>query len=123
MIRTSFWLTNISNRNVSLTDLALTVRAHTSVNLLDKKHYQYSQEQLEESAKNGSIFKKGRLLKVRRVAPIQVSSDMLLEREAVIPTRQRSILEIKEDNYEELSITDEQFVQDVMEDAPKPTKS
>lgn len=123
MIRTSFWLTNISNRNVSLSDLALTVRAHTSINLLDKKHYQYSQEQLEKSAKNGSIFKKQRLLKVRRVAPIQASSNMLLERDAVIPTRQRSILDIKEEDYEELSITDEQFVEDVMEDASKPTKS
>lgn len=118
----SFWLTNISNRNVSLADLALTVRARTSINLLDKKHYQYTPEQLEASAKNGSIFKKQRLVKVRKVAPTQVSADMLLERGAVIPTRQRSILDIKEEKYEELAITDEQFVEDVMEE-PKPIKS
>lgn len=105
-----------------MADLALTVRARTSINLLDKKHYQYTPEQLEASAKNGSIFKKQRLVKVRKVAPTQVSADMLLERGAVIPTRQRSILDIKEEKYEELAITDEQFVEDVMEE-PKPIKS
>lgn len=114
-----FWLTNISNRNVSLTDLALTVKAFTSVNLLDAKHYSYTQEQLEKSAKNGSLFKKRHLLKVRKGAPAQQNADMLIERDAIIPTRQRSVLDIKEKNYEELNITDEQFMEEMSEQDPQ----
>lgn len=118
----SFWLTNISNRNVSLADLALTVKAYTSVNLLDKKHYQYTKEQLEKSAKEGSIFKKRHLLKVRKLSPVQETSNILIDREALVPSRQRSIFNIKEEKYEELEMTDEEFVQEMTEEEPKPTK-
>lgn len=110
-----FWLTNISNRNVSLADLALTVKAFTSVNLLDAKHYSYTRDQLEKSAKTGSLFKKRHFLKVRKNAPIQQNADMLIDRDAIIPTRQRSVLDVKEKNYEELNITDEQFVEEISE--------
>ena len=35
----AFWISNMSPRNVTLADLALNVKAFTTVNLLYKKHY------------------------------------------------------------------------------------
>lgn len=100
----AFWLTNISNRNVSIADLALTVNAFTSVNLLDKKHYKYTLEQLEKSKKQGSIAKKRNKLKVREVEPEVIKMDMPLRQETYIPSRERSVFSIKEEKYEELSV-------------------
>lgn len=108
----TFWLTNVSNRNVSLTDLNLTVKAYNSINLLDKKHYQYTLEQLKKSEESGSIFKKRDKLVVRKVAPEILKANMPLLRETFIPSRERSTYIIKEENYEELNVSDEQFAQD-----------
>jgi len=121
-VKPTFWVTNFSNRNVSLTDLALTIRARSSVNLLDEDHYQYTQEQLEKSAKDGSIFKKRRMVRKRKVPPSVESTNILIDREAIVPSRQRSVLDLKEEKYEELSITDEQFVEEIVEPEPKPQK-
>jgi hypothetical protein len=111
----TFWLTNISNRNVSLTDLNLTVRARSAVNLMDKKHYQYTIEQLQKSAESGSIFKKRDKLIVRKIAPDVLSANISLDFltknivlcQNAIPSRERSILNIKEEHYEELNIDEE----------------
>lgn len=59
----------MSDKDVSLADLRLTIRAHQSRNLLDAKHYKYTYEQLLESAKSGSIFKKSSYIKVRDAKP------------------------------------------------------
>ena len=109
MKRMSFWLTNISNRNVSLSDLNLTVRAFSSVNLMDNRHYSYTQEELDKSVKSGSLFKKRNLLKVRAVAPEIIKMNVSILNEALIPSRERSLLSIKEEYYEELSVSDEEF--------------
>jgi hypothetical protein len=121
----TFWLTNISNRNVSLTDLNLTVKAYSSVNLLDKRHYQYTPEQLIKSAESGSLFKKRNKLVVRKIAPEILKANVPLSRETFIPSRERSMLVIKEENYEELNVSDEQFAQenaDIVELDSKPIK-
>jgi hypothetical protein len=118
----SFWLTNISNRNVSLADLNLTIKAYTSVNLMDKKHYQYDPEQLKKSCQSGSIHKKRHCIKVRKVAPVTETQSMAWDQSAVIPTRQRSILDIKEEHYEELVITDEQFAEEMTENTQTTTR-
>lgn len=121
----TFWLTNISNMNVSLADLNLTVKAFSSVNLLDKKHYQYNLEQLAKSAESGSVFKKRDKLVVRKIAPEILKANVPLTRETFIPSRERSLLVIKEENYEELSVSDEQFAlenADIVELDSKPIK-
>lgn len=99
-----FWITNISNRNISLSDLNLTINAFTSVNLLDNKHYYYSIEQLEKSANSGSLFKKRNRLTVRKVAPEVIKMNIPFVKETYIPSRQRSIYDIKEEYYEELDL-------------------
>lgn len=104
-----FWVTNISKRNVSLADLNVTIKALSSVNLLDDKHYHYTLDQLQKSATTGSLFKKRHFLSVRKVEPEIIKMNIPLINETYIQTRQRSVLEIQEKLYEELSLTDEQF--------------
>jgi hypothetical protein len=104
-----FWITNMCNRNVSLSDLNLTVKAFSSINLLDKKHYYYTLSQLEKSAKSGSLYKKRHLISVRVVEPIVLKMDIPFRKETYIDSRERSVLEIKEESYEELNLSDEQF--------------
>lgn len=108
----AFWLTNISNANVSLADLNLTIKAFSSVNLLDKKHYKYTLEQLEKSLSEGSIFLKRDKIKKRVGAPKVIQMNTPFLQETFIPTRERSVLNIKEEYYEELSISDEQFARE-----------
>jgi hypothetical protein len=35
----TLWIANISDRNVSLSDLGITIKAYSNINLLDKKNY------------------------------------------------------------------------------------
>ena len=109
----SFWLTNISDKNVSLSDLNLTIKAFSSVNLLDKKHYKYTLEQLNASVNNGSVFKKRKMIVKRIFSPEQTKKYITaINRDTIIPSRERSILIIKEENYDELNISDEQFAKE-----------
>jgi len=107
-----FWVTNISNRNVSLSDLNLTIKAFTSVNLLDNKHYSYNIKQLNDSVTGGSIYNKRNKIVVRLVAPEIMKMDMPLLKETYVPSRERSIYSIKEEYYEELNISDEDFAKE-----------
>jgi hypothetical protein len=105
----TFWVTNISNMNVTLSDLALNIPAYRTVNLMDTRHYQYNLEQLQKSAESGSLFKKSNRIVVRKAAlVIHKNSKPLIDRSTAIPSRERSVLEIKEEKYEELQITDEE---------------
>lgn len=71
MKKREFWITNISRtRDVSLGDLRLTIKIGESRNLLDSKHYHYTEEQVEKSAVSGSIYAKRNMIKVRDVRPL-----------------------------------------------------
>lgn len=104
----TFWITNISNRNVTVSDLAISIPAMSSVNLLDKKHYHLTEEQLIASATSGSILKKKHFLAVRRVPPQMIPKEQITkDPNSIIPSRSTSTYEIKQQTYEELSIGDE----------------
>jgi hypothetical protein len=64
-----FWVTNITKRNVCLSDLRLVVPAYRSWNLLDSRHFSYNIDILLKSAESGSLFKKNSMIKVRQFAP------------------------------------------------------
>jgi hypothetical protein len=108
----TFWVTNISARNVSLADLNLTIKAYSSVNLLDKRHYQYTAEQLTKSVESGSIWKKRDKIIVRKLEPEIFKANVPMTRETFIPSRERSVLVIKEEKYEELNVSDEDFAKE-----------
>jgi hypothetical protein len=98
----SFWVTNISPMNVTLSDLNITIRAQSSINLLDKKHYSFTKEQLLKSVKDGSLYKKNNRIVIRKVLPYTEEKEKITISTNGIPTRQRSILVINEKKCEEL---------------------
>ncbi len=102
-----FWVTNVSPMNVTLADLAVNIRAFTTVNLLDEKHYKYTLDQLLKSEENGSIFKKRDKIKVRTLPPPELKKEeMSILRDAVIPSRERSLFVIENKEYDELKFDD-----------------
>lgn len=107
-----FWVTNVSNRNVSLADLNLTIKAFTSVNLLDKKHYSYTPEQLQTSITSGSLAAKKDKIVPRVAPPPSKKNVVTIDRNAIIPSRERSIFSIKEEYYEELNVSDDDYAKD-----------
>ena len=110
----SFWVTNISKMNVSLSDLNLTIKAMTTVNLLDSKHYYLTEDQLNKSAKSGSLFKKRDRVVVREVEPkIKKPHHILIEEDNSVPSRDRSLVSVKQEKYEELNISDENFASEM----------
>ncbi len=98
-----FWISNISSRNVTLADLAINIKAFTTVNLLDTKHYKYTLDQLLKSEASGSIFKKRDKIVVRTLPPpTHKDSGLLIRREEIIPSKERSLFVIKHEEYDEL---------------------
>ena len=112
MNKKNFWITNISNMDVSLADLNLTIRAYSSINLLDNKHYHYTLEQLENSKSSGSLFKKRNKVYVRKVPPMFSKINLPVVEDAFIPTRKKSLYEIKQEKYEELLVSDDEFAEE-----------
>jgi hypothetical protein len=120
----AFWITNISKRNVSLADLNLTINALSSINLLEEGHYYYTVEELEKSAKEGSIYHKRDKIFVRTVEPEVFKMNIPFDRETFIPNKERSLFKIKQEIYEELSLSDEAFAEenaDIAEQDRQPT--
>ena len=118
MQKKDYWVTNISKMNVSLADLNLTIKAMSSVNLLDKKHYSYTYEQLELSRIQGSIAKKKDKIVPREVPPeIKKKDRIAFIKDATIPSREKSTFDVKQVHYEELNLTDEQFADENAETA------
>ncbi len=105
-----FWVTNISKRNVGLTDLALNIKRQSSVNLLDRKHYSYTLEQLEKSAESGSIFIKRHFIRVRKIAP-QIIEPTILIVEGTRTGLSKSVVKIEIKEYEALDDSDEAFAE------------
>jgi hypothetical protein len=108
-----FWVTNFSDRNVTLSDLYISIGAGTSVNLLDKRHYQFTEEQLLKSQASGSLFLKRHLVAVRKVPPQMISKyQVTVDPNAVLPPRSMSSYEIKREHYEELEVDEEAVIPD-----------
>jgi len=117
----TFWITNISNRDVALSDLNISIKSMTSVNLLNEGHYSHlTLEMLQKSAESGSLFKKRDKLVHRKVPPYVSPKNNMhsIQRDpaAVMPTRQHSILEIKEEKYDELNIIDDEAIDKMTND-------
>jgi hypothetical protein len=111
----SLWITNISKLNVTLADLGITIKARSSVNLLDKKHYKYTLDQIRKSIESGSIFKKRDKIYERKVPPVSIKSNTPIVKDVFIPSRAKSVFVINEEKYNELDISDEQFAEENIE--------
>lgn len=104
----AFWVSNMSPRNVTLADLALNIKAFSTVNLLDTRHYKYTIEQLLKSKESGSLFNKRDKISVRDVPPPDPEKNKVpIVYGSIIPDRTRSLFNIKEEDYEELKVSEE----------------
>lgn len=110
----TFWVTNVSPMNVTLADLALNIKAFSTVNLLDNRHYKYTLEELLKSKESGSLFKKRDRIIVRHVPPPDPEKNKVpVVYGAIIPDRTRSLFQIEEQEYDELKVSeDDQKKQD-----------
>ena len=106
-----FWITNASNRDVSIGDLRFVIKAYSTINLMDKKHYRFTLESVKKSVSSGSIFNKRDKIFVRKVPP---TNEIILIPvvEEGFPTRQRSLVDVKYEHYQELDISDEQWAEE-----------
>jgi len=103
----TFWVTNRSNRNVTLSDLAINIKAFTSINLLDERYHHYTIQQLEASRLSGSIFKKRDKISVRDIPPPKAEKNSIaIVRDAIFPTKERSLFVITQTEYDELKFDD-----------------
>lgn len=108
-----FWITNIVKKAVHLGDIGVVIQPRTSINLLDKKHYTLTKEQLEKSAKLGSLFAKNKMVVIRKVPPNEDPKKYLpFKEDAVFTTKQRSTVEIENVKYEELQMSDDDFAEE-----------
>jgi hypothetical protein len=114
-----FWVTNISNCNVSLRDLGITIPSNKCVNLLNSKHYIFNINQLELSAASGSLYKKRDKLLVRQIAPEKpISSGIHVSKlpRFVAQNRIRTKILVEDVKYEELEISEEKFADEMTEE-------
>jgi hypothetical protein len=81
---------------------------------MDNKHYSYTLGQLLKSKESGSIFKKRDKIVVRDLPPPSKEKEKIpFLKDSVLPSRGRSLYNIKEEDYEELQVSlEDQKVQD-----------
>ena len=110
-----FWITNISKMNVCLRDLNLTVKARSSINLMDLKHYRYTLEQLQKSAESGSLYRNSDKIKVCNVAPTFRSKRIQLSKEPLARVNNPlfSTATVVEEKFEELLDNDIEMASDI----------
>ena len=66
-----FWVTNTSlKKDISIPDLRVVIRAGTSVNLMDQRHYSFTYEQLQKSMESGSLAAKKSQIALRNLPPV-----------------------------------------------------
>lgn len=112
-----FWITNISNRIVSLGDLAVSIQPYSSVNLLDSRHYYLTKAQLFHSATKGSIFKYSNRIIIRQLPPIEQRNKdpLVIEHNPVFPSKRKSAIETENVIYDELLMSDEEYANESAE--------
>lgn len=114
-----FWASNISNLNVSLRDLGITLPKNKVCNLLDDRHYSFTKEQLELSAASGSLYNKRDKILIRKVAPDAPTPSGILVTKMprfIAQNMARTKIVVEEVKYEELSVSEEDFANEMSED-------
>lgn len=106
------WLTNITKNKIVLSDLKFTLKPYQTIDILDERHSIYTVEQVANSIKDGSISKRlNKSIFVRMSEPPKPIDRRIDLSETSFPYKQRTIVEVKKPNYEELEIgiSDEEY--------------
>lgn len=110
-----WWVINISQMNVCLSDLGITIPAGRSWNLLDAKHFSFNIDELEKSKKDGSLFKKRDKIRIGKTHQ-QIPEKKRIELSSQpIQTRNRSAIKIDNPNYEDSDwlFSDEEYAEEM----------
>lgn len=110
-----WWIINISNMNVCLSDLGITVPAGRSWNLLDSKHFNFDLNDLEASKESGSLFKKRDKIKIGTCHRQIVYNGKAELSQQPIQVRKRSAVKIEDQHYDngDWLFSDEQFADEM----------
>lgn len=115
-----FWISNVTDLNVCLRDLAYTVPARAHKNLLDERHFHYTLEQLNKSKESGSLNAKQDKIKVREVPPPEpaLKGGVYISKRPsfITQTPLLSRVEIKEPKYEELEVSDVEIADELSDE-------
>ena len=102
------WVTNISTqKDISIDDLRVKVPRCRSVNLLDRRHYSFTEDQIRKSLESGSLKRKAAILKVREGAPVTEKKKIDWQKKPRVLRKARNNVEIEAPKYEELDFEDE----------------
>jgi|SRR5271166_4379416 len=108
-----FWITNLSNRIISLGDLAVHIQPFTTINLLDPSYYHLTRAQVDASRANGSLFARRNVIVERKIAPSAAAPKYIpYDRNAIYPGRKISGVETETVTYEELNISDTTYAEE-----------
>jgi hypothetical protein len=111
----SFFVINVSNRNVCLSDLALTIPAGRCYDLLND-NFSFTIEQLKASLKDGSLYRKRDKIKIGKGRPEVAEVGRIQMSEYPIITRNRSAIKIEEPVFEDLMLSDEDYANEMAND-------
>ena len=111
----AFFVINVSDRNVCLSDLALTIPKGRCYDLLNDNFY-YTIDQLKASLKSGSLYKKRDKIKIGKGRPQITEAPPRELSEYPIITRNRSAVKVEEPVYEELIFSDEDYANQMAND-------
>jgi len=109
----SFWCINTSDRNVCLSDLAITIPAGRHWDLLDSKRFTFTIEQLKASMKSGSIYKKRDKIKIGKGQPQIASLPKRVVSEYPIHVRPRSAVIVEDPQFDELIPSDQSYAEEM----------
>lgn len=110
-----YWVINVSKRDVSLGDLALIIPAGKYFNLLDKRNFSYTREQLEKSSKDGSLYKKSNKIKLCEGKPDFIPLPRKTLSKTPMIRRNRSAIKVIIPKYDELVFSDEKYADEISE--------
>lgn len=110
--RPAFFVINVSDRNVCLSDLALTVPAGRCYDLLND-NFSFTIEQLKASLKDGSLYRKRDKIKIGKGRPQTVEVGQREVSEYPIITRNRSAVKVDEPVFEDLVISDDDYANEM----------
>ena len=108
----SFFIVNISNKNVCLADLAFTIPAGRCYDLLND-NFSFTIEQLKASLESGSLYKKRDKIKITNNRPLRPKPIQLELSNYPIVTRNRSAVKIDEPTFDELLISDDHYANEM----------
>jgi len=109
------WVSNISNTDVSLSDLGITIQKYTTVDLFNFKKYPFLNKQLViQSIQTGSISKRPNKLIIRLLPPEKkkIKNLPVSDKPLTGSLYQKNAVKVDKEVFEELDLPDEVYAEE-----------